>query len=387
MPDFDEADIRVRIAESEIKFFSIDTNIVDGLNRSGQLNHPILRSVAKLSDKGIGYVLSDVVVGEVGLHIEALHRSAVDELFRQLKTYGRVWSDQAGHIDVFKKTIASPEAIASASGEIVTNYLKESSVIVLKSGEHCNIEALLGDYFSGQPPFAGGTKKFEFPDAIALAGLESWASKNGACLVVSKDKGWQSYCNESEYLYCCNDLSKGLGLFHEDEALVELILAQAQQNEQLDLIALLTSAAQSDLDDQDFEINADAFMNWECQLEHAIVNEVRLLVDANSGQEIVATDADTVTFVLAFEADIEVVGGFDFSVYDSIDKDDVMIGGALSTANLTHRYTATVTASGKGETEGGNVDVFEATVNPNSRLRHVDFGTVEPFFEPDPEEF
>lgn len=386
MPEFDEVDLRARIAEKEIRYFSIDTNVIDGLNRSGQLNHPMLRSIAKLSSKGVAFVMSDVVVGEVTSHINDLHLSTTEELAKSLKRYGKVWASRSEEIAGFSGALASVAQSLTTSTDVVDGFLKESKISVIKSSEYCNLEVVLTKYFTGEPPFASGTKKFEFPDALALESLESWAAQNGAMLLVSRDKGWQSYCRESEYLYCCADLPKGLSLFYEDEALVKLILTQSEKELNSDLINMLAETAQRDLDDLDFEVQADAFMNWDCQLEHAIVNRVRLRIGADDPQEIIGTDAETVTFVVPIEADIEVAGGFDFSVYDSIDGDDVMIGGNVSTVNLTHRYEVTVVASGKGQKDAEEIDIYEATLNPSTRLREVDFGFVEPFYEPDPED-
>ncbi len=54
----------------------------------------------------------------------------------------------------------------------------------------------------------------------------------------------------------------------------------------------------------------------------------------------------------------------------------------MKEVSLDHRYQVTVTISGKGSDD---IEIDDAVVNPATRLRAVDFGHVEPFYEPEPD--
>ena len=70
------------------------------------------------------------------------------------------------------------------------------------------MKRLIAMYFEPSPPFEGtGKKKNEFPDAIALITLEDWAREpEKKILAVSKDHGWVSFAEKSEFI----DINKEL---------------------------------------------------------------------------------------------------------------------------------------------------------------------------------
>nr|WP_246749867.1 hypothetical protein [Mesorhizobium caraganae] len=93
-------------------------------------------------------------------------------------------------------------------------------------------------------------------------------------LVVSKDHGWTAYCHESEYLYCADDLGKALALFHEDEEVVARCIASIAKEPEGPVAVAIVYAIQRDLDDLDFELDASAFMNWDAEVEEAVIENI-----------------------------------------------------------------------------------------------------------------
>ncbi len=81
-----------------------------------------------------------------------------------------------------------------------------------------SFESVVDDYFDGIPPFAdAGSKKHEFPDAIALRSLENWAKKNDQFLLcVSSDKDWHDFCASSDHLNCVDNLADALDQMQEN---------------------------------------------------------------------------------------------------------------------------------------------------------------------------
>jgi PIN domain len=79
------------------------------------------------------------------------------------------------------------------------------------------ISDLIQKYFQAKPPFSEtGKKKNEFPDAIALMSLETWANKNQTkIIVVTSDNDWKNFCKSSERLLAIDDFAGALGLFQD----------------------------------------------------------------------------------------------------------------------------------------------------------------------------
>lgn len=101
MPTFDADEIRGLIAEGGIVGFTLDTNIIDGLNNNGNLDNRILLSLETLKAKKVTTILSDVVAKEVGSHMAQRHVAAHGDLATTLKAYSKIWKDHAGFVEEF----------------------------------------------------------------------------------------------------------------------------------------------------------------------------------------------------------------------------------------------------------------------------------------------
>lgn len=380
MPAFDAAEIRGGIAEGGMAGFTIDTNIVDGLNTNGNLDNRILLSIGNLKTKKVTAILSDVVAKEILEHMTRVHAAAHDQLESGLRAYSRIWKEHAGIAEELAAKLPRSEAIAAHADELLRGFCDKMGISVISSTDVIGVAELMERYFANQPPFAGADKKHEFPDAVALAGLDRWSQKHGVVLCVSKDKGWAGYCENSEYLYCANDLGKALALFHEDEAIVAKWLASLAAEPDGDAAIVILAAIQRELDDLDFEVEASAFMEWEAEVEEAVVESVAYA--GGQEQRIVSSDAQSVTFLISVIAKLRIQAAFNFSIHDSIDDDYVSLGGSVEEVAMEHRFQLTVTISGKG---GDDIEIDDAIVNPATRVRSVDFGHVEPFYEPEPD--
>lgn len=94
-------------------------------------------------------------------------------------------------------------------------YCKETKIKRI-SLEGISIEKVFSDYFNIQPPFNEGNKKYEFPDAFAIAALELWSIENKKLIyVISNDDDWKKAC----------ELKKGSFIFFKKtEELLEKIV-------------------------------------------------------------------------------------------------------------------------------------------------------------------
>lgn len=89
---------------------------------------------------------------------------------------------------------------------------------------------LMRMYFFTEATFETSNEiKHEFPDAIALLTLESWAVGNDKTTVlVSKDKGWHAFAKSSSYLHVVEELPDALALFQPHtkvKSLIEMLQA------------------------------------------------------------------------------------------------------------------------------------------------------------------
>lgn len=381
MPQYDADEIRGMIAAGEVRGFTLDTNIVDGLNTNGNLDNRILLSIGNLRTKNVASLIADVVAGEVKSHMTTAHDAAYDQLMSALRAHTKIWKADAGAIETLKAALTPRDRVADHANELFNTFTATIGMEVVSSEGAVETAELLSRYFGALPPFAGARKKYEFPDAIALAALRRWSEDNGPVLVVSKDRGWLTFCEESDYLYCADDIGKALALFHEDEGVVAQCIASITADPNGFVASAIVDAIQRDLDDLDFDVDASAFMEWDAEIEEAVVEEMKYAGN-DAEQRIVSSDADSVTFLVPVTAKIRVQASFNFSVHDSIDKDYVSLGGAVEDVTLQHRYQITLTVTGKG---GQDIEIDDAVINPATRLREVDFGHIEPFSEPEPE--
>jgi hypothetical protein len=74
---------------------------------------------------------------------------------------------------------------------------------------------LFDRYFAVLQPFeVVEDKKLEFSDAAALLVLEqSEKDKSEIGVMISNDRGWRSFANQSEHLFCVKSLGEFTGLF------------------------------------------------------------------------------------------------------------------------------------------------------------------------------
>ncbi|MEH2088380.1 PIN domain-containing protein [Nostoc sp.] len=109
--------------------------------------------------------------------------------------------------------------------EQYNNFIKEAEVNIL-SVDTVPVEDIFNKYFNFTPPFKHGEKKYEFPDAFAIAAIEIKAkSEDRIIYVISGDKDWKdAVCLNENLIYQENI----------DEFLEEIITIE-KESEEIDL--------------------------------------------------------------------------------------------------------------------------------------------------------
>jgi len=258
----------------------------------------------------------------------------------------------------------------------------------LHASDHVTLDQVMLRYFGAQAPFAtSGPKKHEFPDAVALLTLESWAEKQ-ACkvLVVSNDPDWVRYCSKSPRLVVIRDLADALSGFQDQTAnyaarrLAELL----SEGDPVGLQRALLLALEGQDDKFEFDVDADSQFEFESEGVEAHFTDLELPDPEWAAKAFEAVDyGDGKVFVqVAATAVAEVSSYFRFRKWDGIDREYMPMGSGQIITDERIDIEAIVTL-------GGQIPdrlVIEA-VEILQQTHHIELSDIEPDWmgEPDAE--
>ncbi len=138
-----------------------------------------------------GLLISDIVIEEARSHF---YKTA-DSISKKVNAFidSREYKFFASTKSIKKAGLKpiNAEDVAKEQFELFKKYLRATKTTTLNSAS-VKVKDILEDYFKGNPPFGGGNKKHEFPDAIIISKLKSEISKYGEIAVVSSDADWKA---------------------------------------------------------------------------------------------------------------------------------------------------------------------------------------------------
>ena len=225
MPELDEHQIVRKIDNKELTLLSVDTSILK--TYSYRFENGILQHLMKFSSSKIGLVFSDIIISEMTSHL-------VDDENRAKSSMTTAVGIIANTRGISKKDLQSSVEDAlkfDTTRNIVTKrideFKKATNAEFVDTSKYVRIENIVAAYFNKRAPFENKKdKKHEFPDAIALHGLEAYAIEKGTLMiVVSGDKGWRDFCKSSKHLICIDDLKVAMGYFHREPSVAGSALA------------------------------------------------------------------------------------------------------------------------------------------------------------------
>lgn len=186
---------------------TVDTNVFDAakydLSESG-----VLQILKTYVDKGIlKVVLSDIVVRESKRHItkqtkkvcgiaRKLRAEALEESTEHLITH--IGLDRLLEIPKDK------DILIKKSEELFDNFLQEINAEILGTNL-INLDGIIDDYFSVNPPFEEGEKKRkEFPDAFIAQQIRSRFGETEDVAIISNDNGFKKACQQTKnhFFFC-----------------------------------------------------------------------------------------------------------------------------------------------------------------------------------------
>lgn len=137
----------------------------------------------------------------------------------------------------------SKEQLSNLSKAKLDKYIKQSKASIIEL--NIDIQTIIDDYFSSNPPFGSGDKKSEFPDAIVLQSLDNKNFEEfDSIYILSNDKDWAKFClDKSKYKFfddiykCIIELSSDEDqTMLYDEQLYNWIIKKNNLNELTDLL-------------------------------------------------------------------------------------------------------------------------------------------------------
>jgi hypothetical protein len=380
-------EIQNLICFNKIKAISLDTSTIQarGFNfESGMLKQ--LEQFLQKSDTEL--VISDVVKGEVQAHMEKPIKDAKQDIDKALKQAEKHWGIKGETIKKIEQIIYQDRQPKDMALERIDKFIEVTDSEVVEAEDNLNISDLLDKYFQSTPPFATiGKKKNEFPDAIALMSLESWARENETkILVVSKDNDWKSFCKNSDNLICINDLPKALELFQQKLNNTDYISKKIQdkyyKGELSNLISEINRAFEEEIYEFDIDLEVSSSYMYEEELASLSVQEFKFKAVDKPDVIFTVINYDDKENSLVVEASLSatiiVEYYFSFSVWDSIDKEDICIGASNVKEDMEFETEILITLfSESGEFNNDN-DIEVEEIEFLTKKLAIDLGDVAP---------
>lgn len=365
---------------------TIDTSIFkqNGL----KLNKGLLAQLHKFKDNPINLILSDIVYRELKSHLDRKEKetkSKIESVLNDASDYLNCCIDDMEKIKSLIKLNYEAESISKL---ILEEFIRKCGIELVKGEEYCEMKSLIDMYFQNLAPFKeSGNKKNEFPDAIALLSLHTWAQKNNKnLLAVSADNDWKNFAQGKGNIEVIDDLAKAMDILNrQTKALdsfiheIELDLLQSQNSR---IFESIYSAVEDSINIS--EINAVSAFKYDIYDEQLSLQDIEILTEKDGKRlkvYIIDYDSDKITISITCEVMCEVEVAFNFSVWDSIDKEDVSLGGTRKIVEISYETDVLVNLYGNFLDGLQNMDIDEIEVTHDSVF--VDMGEISPFDDED----
>lgn len=346
MPIPPENELLDLLRNQTISALTIDTNIFD--EKGLQLSAAPLATVAILNSRPFDFLLSGTVAKEILGHLE---KRAEDALRTARKAIGEAlfaFETAQPTRDQLLDQITGTQTANAAAQARLAQYVQDTGCEILSDEDLVTTKEIFDGYFSGQAPFGTGKKKDEFPDALALHALEATASvRETSFLVVSKDGDWRKFCEQSQRLYLVPEIETALALLNDPPLVVrQSILGWLAADG--DGRAEIRNELEGVVTNLDVDVNGYATSGEMEAIPYG--PELRNVEWAdNADVDIIETSEPdgqgvvTAVLSLPLQIDLRIHVDLNFSVWDSIDRESISMGGRTVEVDETHDIRATVT--------------------------------------------
>jgi len=381
MPTMSREELIGAIGEGRIAAVTIDTTVFD--SKQKDFRRTDFRSIAQIKTRNTPILITDVIASEMMSHLEVEAADTQRALKTALRSNNLKWYRQspAGeHATLFIDK--DPAAFAKAEFD---DFVAAVGAEVIKVADTPDgLSELFRRYFSVETPFAKKeTRKKEFPDAAALLCLEAYAKQRKKLIMcIAQDKAWKEFCEKSDHLVAVFPLNDALGTYSEafkDADLADKIVELWEDGGQEDFEQEVRNAIVDRLSYVDYEVEADCAVEFEAEPMDAQLIEI--IMGTLTAPTVLAADEDKVTFSIEVDIKATFEAHFNFSVWDSVDREHVGMGSEW--AERTREVTMYLTIVADRDVSEG-IQFHEVSVSHRSFT--VDFGYVDPFPDEGPDD-
>ena len=296
-----------------------------------KLHSGLFATLTQFKVAKVDLIFSEIIVREV----EAQLDEQVKKTTGQLK---KVLSDSVDYLAVtiensqsVKSSLISDDSNKEIAKQLVSDFLSSTGAIQIPAGG-VNLDDLIKKYFDHEPPFEKiGKKKYEFPDAIALMSLESYAiEKRITILAVSKDDDWKRYADSSKYIDLVTDLSDAISLVQRPSTSDRLYqqIKDDLQDTNSGLFQNISVSLAMELSLKNPHASATSDIYYECFFVDLKLINYELLKekDENIVFRPILHISNVLTVAISLHIRAEAHAEFSLSVKDGVDKNFVGLG-------------------------------------------------------------
>ena len=373
------------IEQKAVTFFSIDTDVIQ--SHGYKFGEGALHALKLQRPNWFHIQITDVVEREVLAHRMDAVSKVVQEMQTAISGVQRVAGMDLRAIKDAFDALESERVAGDRFTKEFRDFVTRLGGGVLPLEGHTLARDLFVRYFEQLPPFEV-KKKSEFPDAVSLLVLESYAENHGTQgIVVSKDNGWATYAKESDRLYHVSSLDQLVALFEskgekadkvKDKLIRELSDPTSELSQQLE------AALENHVAGAFWNVD-DIYSGFSLRVE-AEVNQVGYhgsdIAPDTIGLWLVEHDPTVCTFEVSVTVTVDLDIGVEFFQYDTIDHEEIGMGSDEISRRMEVGIDLFVMCQGdlldtpvddwdiSFEIEGGDYRVEVGEVNP-------DFGDYE----------
>jgi len=378
--ELSEEAVKKMITLGRIRAITLDTCIFS--KNGNQFEHGLLARLSQFKTRDLNFVLSDVVRREVSRHVIEEATKAKSRVESAFKDIVKSWQISEAKLNAAMAMLFEAETPENLARRRLDVFSEMTALSVIESNGRIDMSKLLDAYFSAAPPFASSAaKKHEFPDAIALQALESWAREQGTILLaVSKDSDWQEFGKTSGDLVVIDDLALALSYFHQNSDVACARLVARMRSGELSLGRVLWDAVQRVLDRSIIVPTVNPKYLAEIVTSKLKLISVILDETVHHGGPFRTIDkpSERVMVVEAkVDAQIEVSANLALFLPNPTDQNVVPVGSVHADKMVTQTFRITLTFDGDFE-KNAELKNVEVGVQRGDFPLNVDFGNVRP---------
>jgi len=360
---------------------SLDTSIFD--QKGLKLESGILKTLEQFYGMPSHLVFSEIIIREVHAHLRKKANDARSQVIKAIRESAISLSITEENIGIATETLVPKEDDNEVAEKRIKLFLEKTGAEIIPASGRVELDEIIKKYFKSEPPFAeSGNKKSEFPDAIALMSLESWAKdKNTKILAVAKDGDWEKFAAQSDYIDVIEDLAEAISKFQPHTKAIDFctsIASTLADGNPKDLYESISQYLSDAVGEIDLYPEASSQFFYEPDYVEVILNDFEFVTDKNGNALLQPVQGQNETLIVEAKINVtaEAATTFSLSIRDSIDKDYVSIGDA--TASTVIEFESEVLLTFEGDFNGDHEDIELTDFELLSYPTEANFGDIDP---------